>query len=361
MEKDLIKVFNEKDWERIKAKTENRNEIFKKIIKHLDPKIMEKVKDFFESNVLDGNQKITLQVVLDASILNRHIRAYIKHDHSFLLDLLESPFFNGIAPIKLKNEINKHIADIAIYCKRDVKEIEIIATKFLSKVTYQNLDDDIAYQKAADMIAKRDKDDVDYVALYLKLGKHAIISTDKDILDLEEVNSWRSTKEACEIINIYQQGSASFVVLATSIPLLGLILFELGILIIGGLLAFIIALIDKIIKIIKTGYDFISILPNEWKIILGILFVTLLIWEDSRELIFKAIKKSIQNYIKRIKEIIDFMKPYFVIAGKWCSEEFIVNSTILLENISLTINQLNQLENQLTLEESEYIHRKEEK
>ena len=353
-------MFNEKDWERIKAKTENRNKIFKKVIKHLDPKILEQIKGFFESNVLDGNQKITLQVVLDASILNRHIRAYIKYNHSFLLDLLESPFFIGIAPIKLKNEITKHIADIAVYSKRDVKEIETIASKFLSKVTYQNLDDDIAYQKATEMIAERDKDDVDYVALYLKLGKHAIISTDKDILDLEEVNSWKSTKEACDIISIYQQGSASFVVLATSIPLLGIILFELGILIIGGLLVFIIALIDKIIKIIKTGYDFISILPDEWKIILGILFVTLLIWKDSRELIFNAIRKQIQKYKQRINEIVNFMKPYLIITGKWCTEEFIVNSTVLIENISLTINQLDQLEKQLTIEESEYGARKEE-
>ena len=347
-------MFNEKDWKRIRKKFDNRKKIIKEIVKHIDPKIMEHIKVFFENNILEMEQNISLQVIIDASILNKHIRAYVKYNHSFLLDLLESPFFSGIAPNKLKNEISKHIESIAEYCEKDITEIEVIASKFLSKISYQNLGNDLAYQKAEILIAERDKDDVEYVALFLKLGKHAIITTDKDILSLDSVKSWKSTKEACEIVSIYQQGSASFIILATSIPLLGILAFELGALIIGGLLVFLIILIDKIVRILKMGYDFISSLPNEWKLILGILFVTLMIWEDGRELIFNAIKEQINNYIQKIKKIIEFMKPYLKITGKWCAEEFLTNGLVLIDNIMLTMEQMNQLEKQIIIEEKKY-------
>ncbi len=347
-------MFNEKDWERIRKKFDNRKEIIKEIVKHIDLSIMEQIKGFFEDNILEMGQNISLQIIIDASILNKHIRAYVKYNHSFLLELLESPFVLGVAPDKIKNEINKHIESIAEYCNKDTKEIEVIASKFLTKITYQNLDDDVAYQKAEAMIAERDKEDVEYVALFLKLGKHAIITTDKDMLDLDGVKSWKGTKESCEIVSIYQQGSASFVILATSIPLLGILTFELGALIIGGLLVFIISFIDKIVNILKKGYDFVSALPNEWKIILGIVFVSLLIWDKSRELIFNAIKKQINNYIQKIKKITEFMKPYLIIAGKWCAEECLTNGLVLVDNINLAIEQMNKLEKQITIEEKKY-------
>lgn len=347
-------MFNEKDWDRIRKKFDNRKRIIKEIVQYIDPKIMDHIKGFFENNILEMEQDISLQVIIDASILNKHIRAYVKYNHSFLLDLLESPFFSGVAPNKLKNEISKHIESIAKYCEKDIAEIEVIASKFLSKISYQNLENDLAYQKAEILIAKRDKDDVEYVALFLKLGKHAIITTDNDILSLDSVKSWKSTKEACEIVSIYQQGSASFIVLATSIPLLGILTFELGTLIISGLLVFLIILIDKIVRILKMGYDFISTLPNEWKLILGILFVTLMIWEDSRELIFNAIKKQINNYIQRIKKINEFIKPLLKITGKWCAEELLTNSMVLTDNITLALNQMIELEKQFTSESNKY-------
>ena len=79
-----------------------------------------------------------------------------------------------------------------------------------------------------------------------------------------------------------------------------------------------------------------------------------MIWEDSRELIFNAIREQIKNYIQKIKNFIKLVKPYLKIAGKWCAEEIVTNGWVLIDNIMITITQMNKLNEQLMLESKKY-------
>lgn len=347
-------MLDEKDWEKIHEKANNRKTIIKELFKNADPKMFEGLKKFVEESFYSG-QELSFQVVLDTSMLIRHLRVYLKYKHSYLFDLLESPFIKIIAPHKLNDEIFDKLDGIAEDFGLSVNEVKEIVNKILTKITIIDLQRDRSYLKAVTLIEERDKNDVEFVAVYFRSSCKAILTADKDILEIDSITSWKSTKESCEIVNLFQQGTVSSVIFIGGGSVLAIGFFFLSLLFLSVLESLVLELIKKIVKIIKDGFVFLSSLPTEWKIILGLATVSLLMWDESRDVIFTIIKDKIQNIKTNIKQFIDFFKPYIMISGKWITIEILSTSKALLENIEEMQSHMDVLNIQLENETIKYI------
>lgn len=163
---------------------------------------------------------------------------------------------------------------------------------------------------AKQILGERDPEgkDAPYVALYLTVKSHGILTADDDIIAQKTIKTWNKVGSAGRIVSTFERGSISFLVLAEGIPIALAALYEVTIAILNGIWNTLEAIGSAFIAIAKAGVSAISKLPD-WAILaIGIATVVIASWKGAREWIAKnilePIRETIIEVLKGVYEII---------------------------------------------------------
>lgn len=127
----------------------------------------------------------------------------------------------------------------------------------------------LSYIQARQILGSRDPDgkDAPYVALYLSVNSHGILTADDDIAGQKEIKTWNKVGFAGKIISTFERGSISFVIdTREGLPIVLAALYEIMIAILSGVWNTLKAIGSTLVAIAAGGVEAISQLPD-WVIL----------------------------------------------------------------------------------------------
>ena len=298
-------------------KTEEIDAEFAKItqgFRYTNPDILTESKRFFEKTLhLIGKYDLELKLIVDANIVLQEGLALIKKNNSSLISLSKSPFFKIIAPTWLLEELNKKIPNVAKKNKVDEQALRTAVGEVIKSITILEVRGEQAYILAKQILGKRDPEgkDAPYVALYLTVKSHGILTADEDIITQKTITTWNKVGFAGRIVSTFERGAISFLVLGEGIPIALAVLYEVTVAILNGIWHTLEAIGSAFMAIAAAGVAAISELPD-WAILaIGIATVFIASCKEAREWIVKnilePIRKTIIDVLKRVYEIIKEM------------------------------------------------------
>ncbi|OQX19243.1 MAG: hypothetical protein BWK75_05855 [Candidatus Altiarchaeales archaeon A3] len=340
--------FKHTEIRRIPEDREDRDRILSEIVKKIDPKILLYCKDYFENKLLYlWGDKLELTLVIDANIIISDAIAYIKNGKSFLLDLSKSPFLRLVAPSYLKDELEKKIPEVSKKKKIDENTFRINISKFLEKVSFMEENDENTYRKARDLIGKRDEKDVPYVALYLLIKAHGILTRDKDILDIPEIKTWKGVGVSGKVVSLFEKGAFSFLIIGEGLPLIFRVLYEICVLILGTIWNIVKTIREAIYNLFKEGVTAISKFPDWIKRLICVAIFFSILSEKNRNIIIKVLQTLVQQIINILKLFYKVIKDILTIIAPLIEVSFSALEVLFLK-IKDTINMYQQINSQAT-------------
>jgi predicted nucleic acid-binding protein len=300
----------------INVNFEEIDKILADIIKTVDPSIKQYLKQYFENNLLNFyNGTLELSLIIDANIIISNSISYIKNNKSFLLELSKSPFLKLLAPLHLKEELKNKIPEISKKQKLNENKIKEVFDLFLEKITFITIED-TNYAVVSKIMGERDKKDVPYIACYLSIKSHGIITGDKDILDIPEIKTWENPGSVGKVVTTFEKGALSFFIVGEGLPLICKLIYETLVLVLRSIWEVVITIGNLIYTLIKEGITVISKLPDWVKIMIGASVLFLIIWNKSREVIITLLQSFAHIIIsilvwlyKAIKDILNLIAP----------------------------------------------------
>lgn len=298
----------------ITMKTEEVDVEFAKItqsFRYTNPDILAESKRFFEKTLHSiGKYDLELKLIVDANIVLQESLALIKKGNSSLISVSKSPFFKIIAPTWLLEELNKNIPVVAKKNKVDREVLRKAVDEVIKPITILEVRSEQAYILAKQILGKRDPEgkDAPYVALYLTVKSHGILTADDDILAQKTIRTWNKVGFAGRIVSTFERGAISFLVLSEGIPIALTALYEVTVGILNGIWHTLEIIGSAFMAIAVAGVSAISELPD-WAILaIGIATVVIAFWKEAREWIveniLEPIRKTIIEVLKGVYEII---------------------------------------------------------
>ncbi|MCQ6253846.1 PIN domain-containing protein [Methanocaldococcus sp.] len=237
------------------------------------------------------------------------------------MDFANNPFIELYAPPLIKKELKDKIETVLPKkCKKKNIDENIakskaikIANKILSNIKIISDKKLNSWRKRAyELIGHRDINDIPFVTLALSLEAHGIITHDKDFNDQKIVKIWKVGKVKA-IITEFSQGSFSFFILNTTIPLA----FKICSSILITILKIITNIIGKIIEILRIivtkGLNSLSKIPNDYLIILFLSSILGIIFLANKPKIINQIKEALKKLknmlLKLIESVKNILKP----------------------------------------------------
>lgn len=298
----------------ITMKTEEVDVEFAKItqsFRYTNPDILAESKRFFEKTLhAIGKYNLELKLIVDANIVLQESLALIKKGNSSLISVSKSPFFKIIAPTWLLEELDKKIPSVAKKNKVDKQVLRAAVNEVIKPITILEVRNEQAYILARQILGGRDPEgkDAPYVALYLTVKSHGILTADDDIISQKTIRTWNKVGFAGRIVSTFERGSISFLVLGEGIPIALAVLYEITVAILNGIWHTLEAIGSAFMAIAAAGVAAISELPD-WAILaIGIATIVIAFWKEAREWIveniLEPIRKTIIDVLKGIYEII---------------------------------------------------------
>lgn len=306
---------------------------FAKIMQNLrytNPEILVYIKNLLEKNLSQG-YNFELKLIVDTNIILQESLALIKKGSSALISLSKSPFLKIFAPTWLLIELNKKMPDVA---KENNIDEQVLRTK-VEEIKKQIIISEICerdYTTARQILGERDPEgkDAPYVALYLSINAHGILTADKDIIEQKGIRTWNKVGFAGKIVSTFERGSASFLIIGKGIPITLYALYELTITILNGIWHVLKAIFNAVMSLAKAGFAAISELPGWVIVAFFIAAIAVASSERARKLIVENILEPIYKHIidvlkvayKIIKDVISFLIDILEISGMMLSYLF---------------------------------------
>lgn len=161
-------------------------------------------------------KEITVNFVIDSNIVIQSLLYYAKEDRqSILLKLAGNPMFSLYAPSRLEDEVDDYIEN-----KRKKRVDKIRLQKAWSLLKKQIIVHDVkcmSFEKsAAKIIGSKDRDDVQFVGVYLEMGAAGILTEDSHF-DHPDIQKF-SLSDLGDIVGTYHRGMLSFLVVGEVLP-----------------------------------------------------------------------------------------------------------------------------------------------
>lgn len=305
--------------------------------------LLANIKNYIEGNFQNiVNGKIELKLIIDMNILMDEISSYAKVGDFFLLKLTDTPFLKFVAPRCLEQEVKNKTPRMAELFKISESKVQQIAASALNRL---NLVDDIDKQsfcRACKKIGWRDIKDVPYLALYFSNPPHGIMTRDKHITSVSEINIWKDKRKVGKIVTVFEKGTISLFVIAKSAEHLSRNFY----LICASLFKFLGELFKKIVnsflEATKAFINGFKELPPWVKTFIGCGALLLILCKETREVIM-AMAKEFLRVLKMLAEIFTMI---FKTIGKILGVITGISATILyrlFEHFAETVKTIKEL------------------
>ena len=230
--------------------------------RYTNPGILVELKRFFEKT-LHAIEKydLELKLIVDANIVLQESLALVKKGNSSLISLSKSPFFKIIAPTWLLEELDKKIPSVAKKNKVDEQVLRTAVVEVIKSITILEVRSEQAYIMAKQILGERDPEgkDAPYVALYLAVKSHGILTADDDIIAQKTIKTWNKVGFAGRIVSTFERGSISFLVLGEGIPIALAVLYEVTVAILNGIWYTLEAIGSAFIAIAVAGFFCVNV------------------------------------------------------------------------------------------------------
>ena len=210
---EIIENLDEQNIDLFKDSYNSLKNLISKIKEEISPEILESLKEFYINilNHIAEGFKFRLEFIIDTNIIFAEIRAILMGKPSFLLKVIDLPFFKLFAPLKIKEELyNTIINDLP--SNLDKEKAFSLANSFINKIEILTQKKSDAWKKAYNLLAEYDKDDVEFLALAISLESHGIITRDKHFKKQKDINVWK-LGESGKIASTVSHGALSLYIL----------------------------------------------------------------------------------------------------------------------------------------------------
>lgn len=281
-----------------------------------------------ETKTIFTKSSFQLELVVDTNIIFSEVRSLMTSGSSFFSRISQNPFLKIYAPSTLQEEL---IEKIKVKFPKDKKtkdlnidECIMKAHLILSKIEIRDDIKPSSWDRAKNILEKRDVKDISFLALNFSLRTHGIITRDKDISDQREVKTW-TLSDAGQVITEVNKGSFSFLILNESIPSIFEMVYSLATSVWATFIEIVEGFIVLFSSVLTKSIQSIANLPPELAIIIGIALVAILLADEARnkigeflKIVWEEIKKLlaiIKEILKAIweslKELFEALKPFF--------------------------------------------------
>lgn len=302
--------------------------------------ILTESKKYFEKTLHSmGKYELELKLVIDANIVLQEGLALVKKGKSSLISISKSPFFKVIAPTWLLEELDRKIPIVAKENNVEEQVLRKAVDEVIKPITILEVRDEKAYIQAKQILGSRDPEgkDAPYVALYLSVNSHGILTADDDIVGQKEIKTWNKVGFAGKIISTFERGSISFVIVGEGLPIILAALYEIMIAILSGVWNTLKAIGSALVAIAAGGAEAISQLPDWVILAIGIAALVVAFWKEAREWIVNNILEPIHKAIIGVLNgVYDIIKE-IISALSYVLEISMQIITYLLDKIGRTL------------------------
>ena len=289
--------------------------------KEFSPDLIEYLKQKFQTNIMNWIIKegtdLQVKLVVDSNTVISSLRYYAKTGKpSILLKLKSNPLFPLYSPIDLETEVIDYI-ETKEKNQRYKPKMRKAWNLIKQNIIFQKEIHMTSWNKAKEVIGKRDSDDIPFVGVYFDLNASGIVTNDKHY-EHQEIRRF-NIESLGEVVGTFHRGIFSFFILNDMSPLLFDFIKQVSLSILK-FLSEIVVLFLGFIKALTTGaiskiFELLSKAPS-W--LIGILFgigvasiIVVLLHDDTRNKV-KNLAQSIKEKTKpMINKIINFMKVVF--------------------------------------------------
>ena len=289
--------------------------------KGLSPDLIEHMRAGFQTSATSGlaNGEMDLQVklVVDSNAVIRSLMHYAKTGKSPLLLKLESnPLFPLYSPTDLEDEVSEYIETKEKDPENRPKMRE--AWSLIRKnIIIQKKIQTKSWNKAKEVIGKRDSDDMPFVGVYFDLNASGIVTDDKDY-DHPEIK--RFTIESLgELVGDFHRGIFSFFIVNDLSPPLFDFVKQISLSIIK-FLSETIVLVLGFIKSLATGtvskvLEWLDRAPSWFMwLLLGVFLIvgiTVIFHDSARKRVEDVIQRAKEKIRPSLDRILHFVKILF--------------------------------------------------
>lgn len=281
-----------------------------------------------ETKTIFTKSSFQLELVVDTNIIFSEVRSLMTSGSSFFTKISQNPFLKVYAPSTLREELIEKIKVKFPKDKKtkdlDINECILKANLILSKIEIRDDIKPTSWDKAKNILEKRDVKDISFLALNFSLRTHGIVTRDKDISDQKEVKTW-TLSNAGQVITEVNKGSFSFLILNESLPPIFEIVHSIATTVWATFIGIVEGFIVLFSSVLTKSIQSISNLPPELAVILGIALIVILLADEARKkigeflkIVWEEIKKLlaiIKDILKAIweamKELFEALKPFF--------------------------------------------------
>lgn len=280
------------------------------LTKALHPDLIEYLRSNFQASMagrIAGGADLQVKLVIDSNAVIRSLKHYAKTGtQPLLLKLGSNPLFPLYSPTDLETEVSEYIE--AKEKKQKNKPKMRKAWNLIKRnISIQKEIHAAAWNKAREVIGKRDPDDIPFVGMYFDLNASGIVTDDRDY-DHLEIRRF-SIEDLGETVGTFHRGIFSFFILNDFSPALFDFIRQVC-LSITKFLSEILVLVLEFLKSLATGMiskvaEWLSRAPP-WLIKIAILVVivggmVILLHDDTR----KKAEDLVQRSKEKIKPILD--------------------------------------------------------
>ncbi|SCY44508.1 Predicted nucleic acid-binding protein, contains PIN domain [Desulfoluna spongiiphila] len=225
----------------------------------------------------------------------------------FIEKLFGNPDLLLYAPKQLKLEIFEKIEKKFPREKKtrniDIAEAKNYANSLLNKIIINDNFTKNALLKANAELGERDPKDVPFLALNLSQPKHGIVTCDKDLTEIEEIQTW-SLAGVGEVVTKLNKGELSIVIIHDVLPMIFEIGKELIALLWKKIIDFSIQSAQATLYALRAGTELFKEIPPFLKllVVFGLGY---------SEIKYSKVSSLIKSTIESIEKIIHFLRPLF--------------------------------------------------
>jgi putative PIN family toxin of toxin-antitoxin system len=293
-----------------------------KITRGLDRQSRIYLKKAFDKMIgyfLDGNS--TLTFVVDTNIVLSEAIRHAQNGRSELLSLVhDSPFLNVIAPLQIRSEVWAKLPEIAAKRKIQVEHLSQSANLILNNIKVM-APHELSHFQTLLALAKRDFEDVNFVALYFSSKADGLLTKDKDFTGLSEVKIWTVSKVG-RVLTQVENGAFSLVVIGNVLPAILQFLYNAALYVLGFIYRLAVDFRAVLTAILERGINAILSSPALFLIVLGLIVYA----KDSImgfvQRLATAVKEALSTLVYVIKLILEFIAGFIKIGTDYITKLF---------------------------------------
>ena len=289
--------------------------------KGFSPDLIEYLKQKFQTSMMNWITKegvdMQVKLVVDSNAVISSLKYYAKTGKSsLLLKLKSNSLFPLYSPLDLETEVLEYI-EIKEKNQRHKPKMKKAWNLIKQNIIFQKEIHMESWNKAKEVIGKRDSDDVPFVGVYFDLNASGVVTDDKHY-EHPEIRRF-SIESLGEIVGTFHRGIFSFFILNDISPLLFNFIKQISLSILK-FLSEVVVLFLGLFKALATGaiskiFELLSKAPSWISLSIlgafGVGIIAVLLHEDTRN----KVKSFAQNTKEKIKPILDriihFMKIFF--------------------------------------------------